>query len=150
MAGARLELDFDARRAIGAAASAGTALRAPAALLRELGDVLLPIHRRRFRAQQSPEGEPWAPLSPAYQRRKKRNKNRILVLNNYLAGTLRYQIEGGDLLFGTNRPYGATHQFGRDAIPARPWLGIGRQDALRLERTARDHVTRALRRGGAR
>jgi len=150
MAGARLTLDLDARRAIGAAASAGAALRDPDALLRDLGEVLLPIHRRRFRAQKSPEGDPWKPLNPTYKQSKKRNKDRILVLNNYLAGTLRYQIEGGDLLFGTDRPYGATHQFGRGAIPERPWLGIGREDALRLERTARDHVARALQRGGAR
>lgn len=192
MAGALLTLDLDARAAIGQAASAGAALRDPAALLRELGEMLLPIHRRRFTAQQSPDGTPWAALSPAYQRRKKRNKNRILVLNNYLAGTLRWQIQGSDLLFGTDRKYGRIHQFGgtikhaarestvyfrqaRDGsignrfvranksnfaqsvsigahettIPARPWLGIGREDALRLERTARDHVARALNRGTA-
>lgn len=150
MAGATLEMTFDARRAIGAAASAGAALKDPHALLRELGELLLPMHRRRFRAQQSPEGDPWAPLSPAYQRRKKRNRNRILILRGELSTTLRYQIQGGDLFFGTDRKYGATHQFGRDEIPARPWLGISGDDAQRLERAARDHVARALGRGGAR
>lgn len=150
MAGATLDLELDVRRALAAATAAGVALKEPTALLRELGEQLLPIHRRRFRAQQSPDGAPWAPLSPAYQRRKRRNRNRILVLGGYLSNTLRYQIQGGDLLFGTDRKYGATHQFGRDAIPARPWLGISSDDALRLERTVRDHVARALDRGGAR
>jgi phage virion morphogenesis protein len=150
MAGATLELDLEVRRALRAATAAGASLKDPRALLRELGELLLPIHRRRFRAQQSPDGDPWAPLSPAYRRRKRRNRNRILVLRGQLSTTLRYQIQGGDLLFGTNLKDGATHQFGRGAIPARPWLGIGRDDALRLERAARDHVSRALRRGNAR
>lgn len=34
----------------------------------------------------------------------------------------RYQVQGGELWFGTDRVYGATYQFGHpeDGIPARP------------------------------
>lgn len=76
-----------------------------------------------------------------------------------MRSTLRYQINGNTLLFGTNVVYGAIHQFGgtikpvrgnalnvggrlakQVVIPARPWLGISAQDKLLLVDVVREHL----------
>jgi len=134
MAGVTIE--FEDRKALAAIGAAVAVLRSPDAMLRDMGEELLIIHRKRFQAQTSPDGEKWQALSPAYLRRKKKNRDKILVLDAYLRNTLRYQIEGGDLFFGTDRPYGAIHQFGGKAgrkgakttIPARPFLMVQDED----------------------
>ena len=87
-------------------------LHRPRLMWGEMGEAMIDIHRQRFQAQMSPEGEKWKALSPSYQKRKKRNKEKILSLNGYLSGTLRYQIESDGLLFGSNLPYAAIHHFG--------------------------------------
>ncbi|CAD5107228.1 phage virion morphogenesis protein [Zestomonas carbonaria] len=113
MAGVTLE--FIGREALATIQAGAAALADPTPLQRDLGELLLVIHQARFRAQVSPEGNPWKPLSPRYLRRKPKNKDKILVLSGgaeSLRGGLRYQVDGDDLLFGTDRPYGAIHQFG--------------------------------------
>ncbi len=112
----------------------------------DIGESLLPAHDERFKAQESPEGDPWAPLSERYQARKKRNKNRILVLDDLLGGTLRYQPSAASLVFGTDRVYGATHQFGRDEanIPARPFLGVSTEDENEIVRLIGEHLAEAF------
>lgn len=109
----------------------------------DIGEFLQIVHDERFRKQTSPEGDPWAPLSPKYLARKKRNKARILVLNDVLAGTLHYQTTAEGLMFGTDRVYGATHQFGRleAGIPARPFLGISDADGQEILRLIGEHMT---------
>ncbi|WP_429885372.1 phage virion morphogenesis protein [Geoalkalibacter halelectricus] len=115
-------------------------------VFRDIGEYLQRAHFERFQAQESPEGDPWAPLSPKYQARKKRNKNKILVLDDLLGGTLRYKASAASLLFGTDRVYGATHQFGRDKanIPARPFLGLSRGDEDEVLRLIGEHLAEAL------
>ena len=115
--------------------------------LRDMGEYLLNAHRQRWAQQQAPDGTPWEPLSEQYAARKraKRPAAGILVFDDVLRGTLRYQVSGHTLALGTDRPYGATHQFGRDfgrgaPIPARPWLGISKQD----EDVLREHLAKAL------
>ncbi|MGY0523026.1 phage virion morphogenesis protein, partial [Pseudomonas aeruginosa] len=83
------------------------ALGDPSVLLQDIGELLLNIHRHRFRAQVSPDGTPWQPLSPAYLRRKRKNRDKILTLDGHLRNLLRYQVEGNELLFGSDRPYAA-------------------------------------------
>ncbi|MCO1337222.1 phage virion morphogenesis protein, partial [Microbulbifer sp. OS29] len=72
------------------------------------------------------------------------NQGKVLTLSGLLRNTLRYQVQGTELLFGTDRPYGAVHQFGATQgqfgktkrggpipwgnIPARPWLGTSAED----------------------
>lgn len=110
MAGVTLE--FVGREALSAISAAADALATPTPLQRDLGELLLIIHQARFRAQVAPDGTPWQALSPGYLKRKPKNKNKVLTLDGNLRNTLRYQIDGDDLLFGTDRPYGAIHQFG--------------------------------------
>lgn len=112
MAGAKLDFDHkDVSAKIGAAIQG---LDNPGPLFQIIIEYLTRVHRQRFRNQVSPEGTPWAPLSPAYKKRKHRNANKILTLRGYLAGTLRGQYDQTGLEFGTDRPYGAAQHFGAE------------------------------------
>ena len=110
MAGATLE--FDNSQALAIINQAAQALGDPSPLLRSMGEYLLIAHDQRFATQTSPDGKQWQALSPAYQRRKKKNKDKILQLDGYLKNTLVYQVNGADLLFGSNRVYAAIQHFG--------------------------------------
>ncbi|MNR33059.1 Phage virion morphogenesis family protein [compost metagenome] len=112
----------------------------------------------RFRAQVSPDGTSWAPLSPATLARKK--GNRILRESGTLQDTLRGQVGGNELHFGTDRPYGAVHQFGQPKgksgttrrgspipwgnIPARPYLGLSAEDEEEIPAILRDYLAEPL------
>lgn len=128
-------------------------------LFSHIGEILLDIHEARFNAQESPDGVHWQSLSPWYQESKPKQKDKILTLDGTLRSTLRWQIEGNTLLFGTNLVYGAIHQYGgtikpvtakalnvggrpvkQVVIPARPWLGVSAQDKLLLVDVVREHL----------
>lgn len=112
MSGARIELDFDHLHVTQALNAGIAVLGNPGPILEDLGELLFIIHRTRFSAQVSPDGTPWQALSPSYLKRKERNRDKILRASGQLSNDLRYQIDGTSLLFGTDRPYGAIHQFG--------------------------------------
>jgi phage virion morphogenesis protein len=143
MSGAFVKIDIEGQERVEAALS-GLARRAAnlRPVLDDIGEYLMLAHEERFDAQESPAGEPWAPLSERYRARKKRNRDKILVLDDVLAGTLRYQAGADSLLFGTDRVYGATHQFGREAdgIPARPFLGTSAADEDEILRLIAEHL----------
>jgi phage virion morphogenesis protein len=128
MAGVTLTFEY---RDVLASLDAGiAALQQPSALQRDIGELLLIIHQARFKAQIAPDGTPWQALSPGYARSKRKNQDKVLTLDGFLRGTLRYQLDGDDLLFGTDRPYGAIHQFGGDIKrQARQSTVYFRQDA---------------------
>ena len=117
MAGVTLEFD------------AVAALADPAPMLRDIGEFLLIAHDQRFASQASPDGTPWQALSPAYLKRKKKNRDKVLVLDGFLKNTLRYQVSNNELLFGTNRIYGAMMHFGGSIdVAARSQQAYFRQD----------------------
>lgn len=98
--------------------------------LADIGEGLLLSHRDRWDAQETPEGEPWAPLSEKYRARKPRHADEVLRLNDDLRDTLDYQVDPQALYFGTPLEYGAAHQFGREEsnLPERPYLGLSEED----------------------
>jgi phage virion morphogenesis protein len=110
MAGARIE--FDNQDVIAAIGRVLDAVEHPAPLFQQISDHLKRSHDARFKAQVSPQGTPWRPLSPAYQRRKHKNADKVLTLRGHLRDTLRGNVSDTGLEFGTNQPYGAIHQFG--------------------------------------
>lgn len=127
MAGVTLE--FDNSQVLAVIQQAAVALGNPGPMLRNMGEYLLIAHDQRWASQTSPDGQPWAPLSPAYLESKKKNRDKILVLDGYLKNTLRYQVNGGELLFGSNRVYAAIHHFGGTIdMPARSQQAYFRQD----------------------
>lgn len=110
MAGAMLEVVIDTT-------TVGKALDD---LIKRLGDLTTPLndiaeylHQStddRFTKQVAPDGSPWAPLAPSTLARKK--GGRILRNKGTLQDTLRHVVSNNELAFGTDRPYGAIHQFG--------------------------------------
>jgi len=146
MAGANITIDYNADAALASVFSLIGVLVDPTPMFNDMGEALLNITVERWDTQASPDGVPWAPLSPKYQKRKDRLRPGapILVYDNLLRGTLRYQVVDGTLLFGTDRPYGASQQFGRGGIPARPWLGTNAADDAQLVQIALKHLQLAL------
>lgn len=110
MAGATLE--FDAAGALAVINEAAQAMGRPEAMLDDIGHYLRAQTEDRFKTQASPDGTPWQALSPAYQRRKRKNQDKILVLDGYLSSKFTHQVNGNELLVGTNRKYAAIHHFG--------------------------------------
>ena len=110
MAGATLE--FDNQVVLEAIRQAVEVMNSPETMHRDMGEYLLRAHFLRFAAQRAPDGTPWTPLSPRYQRRKPKNRDKILILDGYLMNTLRYQTDPEGLEVGSNRPYAALMHFG--------------------------------------
>jgi phage virion morphogenesis protein len=106
----------------------------------DLGESLLNSTRARFDSMAAPDGAPWAPLSPAYQKTKPKHKDLILTLNGYLRGTLAYQASPRALRLGSPMNYAAQHQFGDPArhLPARPFLGLSEADRQEIIATLQD------------
>ncbi|MBB3231712.1 phage virion morphogenesis protein [Halomonas stenophila] len=140
MAGARIQLDIEARSALEALGELLDRVEDPRPAFREIGEYLDLAHRDRWDAQRAPDGTPWAPLSDATKARKKKNRDKILVQDGHLRDLLRYDVSLEELLFGTDRKYGAVQHFGAEQgafgqtsrgtpipwgdIPAREWLGL--------------------------
>lgn len=110
MAGATLE--FDATAALAVINEVAQAMGRPEPLLDDIGHYLREQTEDRFKRQQAPDGTPWQALTPRYQRRKRKNGDKILVLDGWLSSKFTHQVHGDELLVGTNRVYAAIHQFG--------------------------------------
>lgn len=108
----------------------------------------------RFRQKVAPDGSPWAPLSAVTLARKKGTG--ILREKGTLQDTLRHQVTSTELAFGTDRPYGAVHQFGQKKgasgsskgrpipwgdIPARPYLGLSSDDETEVVLIIHDYLS---------
>lgn len=148
MAGSSLRLDihYSHREVTEALKRLAEASGDMEAAFRDIGEALLNSHQERFTEQQSPDGERWAPLSPKYARRKRENRDKILILTGELRDLLRYQASATELVLGTDRRYGATHQFGdeRRNIPERPFLGLSDDDRQAVLDILGDHLKAAL------
>lgn len=146
MAGAGLKVtievdDRQARRAFARLARAGLDMEP---VFWDIGEYLLRSHEFRFQLEIAPDGTPWAPLAPRTVRRK--GHDRILTQDGFLR-RLVAQPGPDELLFGTNRIYGATHQFGDEdrGIPARPFIGLSGDDRAEIRDLVNDYLADAAR-----
>lgn len=79
--------------------------------LRHIGEAVKESTQQRFLSGgPAPDGTAWAPLSPATLLRK-RGKG-ILRESGQLMDTILWQLAGESVMVGTNKVYGAIHQFG--------------------------------------
>lgn len=144
MTGASIIVDIDTREVDELLRKIDLSISDIQPVLRDIGEYLLRSHDERFRSGVDPKGSPWQELSPAYKARKTKNKDKVLVLSGDLMDSLSYNISGSQLSFGTNKLYGATHQFGRDAIPARPFIGLSSSDTDEILRLIQNHLQNSL------
>lgn len=116
---------------------------------KNIGEVVLRSTQDRFSSQTDPDGRPWQRLkaSTIAGKAKRGHSDKILRQRGYLADLIRYRASERLVRIGTNRIYGALHQFGGKAgrgrkvsIPARPFLGISRQDRERILEVVADHL----------
>lgn len=124
----------------------------PGRFLRPIGQQLINSTRERARREVSPDFTPWPELEPTYAAQK-RGGHMLREAGNML-GSLTREVEGNTLRVGTNRIYAAIHQFGGQAgrgrkvtMPARPWLGLSRDDITMIREEFEDFAARATRRG---
>ena len=138
MAGTRLTIDKAELERLKAFMAEQAALDT-SGLMPDLGEYLLRSTQARFKSQTAPDGTPWAPLQQRYARRKKYNKDKVLTLHGFLRKNLRYQIlDKTTVQIGSHLEYAATHQYGRAAIPARPFLGLSSQDHQEIRAIIQD------------
>ena len=156
MAGVQLRVEIDdteVRAALHRLASAGHDLTP---VMRDIGEHLLGITRERFRAEEAPDGTPWAPLTLLTKAGKHRNRGRILTERGFLSGNLAYRADATSVVIGSPSIYAGTHQFGAKKgafgasssgqpipwgdIPARPFLGLSDADADEIIDIVRDHL----------
>ena len=115
-------------------------------VLRSVGELLVNASRARFDAQRSPEGAAWEPLKPRTLARKKRNRDKILTERGQLRGTLAVgRVDADSVVVGSPEKYAATPQFGRGAIPARPFLGVSDADARGIREEILDFLADSFR-----
>lgn len=111
-----------------------TALERLAGRVRDASPVMEDIARAlrnhtedAFQDERSPFGPAWADLKPATkQRRAKRGHwpGPILQVTGGLAASVSSAAGADWASVGAAKVYAATHQFGRDTIPARPFLPV--------------------------
>jgi phage virion morphogenesis protein len=96
-----------------------------------VGEVLLASVRKNFDAGGRPT--PWLPLkSVPSGRNRSAGSRKILVDSARLMRSISYSPRPDGLSMGTNVVYGATHQFGRGSVPARPFLVVQSEDEPKI------------------
>ena len=83
--------------------------------LANIGQYLVESTQERFTKEEDPEGKKWAALKQSTKDSKKHAK--ILTESSGLRDSVIYAVRNNGLRVGTNKEYGATHQFGRDKMP---------------------------------
>jgi len=135
----------------------------PGAMLDDMGDMLVGSTQLRFDTGTDPDGNPWPPSLRA-----KLEGGKTLVDDGHLRDSITHQVDGNELVVGTNiKKYPATHQFGAQiaaknadflaftvggrhvrkkevTIPARPFLGASDADRQGLVRIFNKHIERMV------
>lgn len=98
-------------------------------VMRAIAGVLEDASARAFENERAPStGAAWQSLLPATVKARGGDAHPILQRSGQLAASITSAYGKDFAEVGTNKLYAATHQFGRDTIPARPFIGIGDQD----------------------
>ena len=116
------------------------------ALLDDIGSVLENSARERIQvSRQGPDGEPWALWSERYDKGRSSGKN-LLQDGGDLLDSLDHEATASEVAIGSNLEYAATHQFGDPErnIPARPYLGISKDDDLQIQDLVIGHLEGVL------
>lgn len=107
------------------------------------------VKNRILREKESPSGKRWKPLSPAYEAYKSKARPGIglLQFKGGLADSIQHVYGTKEVEVGSNLIYAASHQYGdrRRRIPARPYLGLSRQNQSDIRSVTEDWLEDMLR-----
>ncbi len=139
-------------------------------LLESCGEALVTGTVQRFMDEEDPEGNKWEPSGRAWQKglghaTRKATKNRkgrrfkadsgnfgkTLTDTARLRNSIDYAVAGDTVLVGSNAAYALIHQKGgmagrghKTRIPARPYLGISKNDWEEIEGAIQDFIVGAF------
>lgn len=104
--------------------------------LREAGERMrVSVQDRILAGKRSPEGVPWAAWS-ARRRKEREAKGNVsqglLWDTGALLQSIRAEVGAGDVSIGTDKEYASELQWGRDNMPARPYIGFSAADESEL------------------
>ena len=118
-------------------------------VFKNIGEYVTSSTLERFDDEEDAQGNKWAALTAATIARKQKKGKilKILQQDGDLRRTVVYQAGASKVEIGTNRIYGAIHQFGGRAgrggkvnIPARPFLGVSAADSLEVVSIVEDFL----------
>lgn len=116
----------------------------PRPALEQIGEALVQSTRERLeKTKVSPEGQKWAPwsLSTLLARRKKGTAARGLLFDSgNLSNSIQAQVLGDSVIVGASAKYASFLQNGTENMPARPFVGISRQDEARIHGILSAHL----------
>lgn len=163
MSGAGVEIRVEGKEVVAQRLKAVAGkLAAPADLYGEIGDALVVSTQQRFEAGRTPDGAPWPQSIRALL-----TGGRTLRDSGRLANSLTREADGSGVAVGTNVIYAAVHQFGATIrakrakslafkiggktifkrsvrIPARPFLGLDRDDEKEIDQIASGYLAKGL------
>lgn len=152
MSGAQLIIRMDVSQVQSAFQRLAHAVSDTTPIMRAIGTGLVANTQGRFDAEVDPDGNAWAPLEPVYAAGKRGpGILRESGMRGGLQGSITYRAGRDQVTVGTNKIYGAIHQFGGEilpkhgkflifslggrtvkarsvTIPARPYLGVSSED----------------------
>lgn len=158
MAGIRVTITSNSTIVDDSLQHAFNTLANPELMLKDIGEYLVISTKDNFDKEKTPDGDDWTALSPNYLKYKKPNPGKILQRRGDLYRQIFSQVNNNELAVGTDRIYGALMhygaaqgQFGKSPkknldlpfgdIPARNWLGIGKNDEEEIYLIIQDHLT---------
>lgn len=119
-------------------------------LLNAVGETLVSGTLERFENEEDPEGKKWEPSGRAWEQGLKSRRGRMgktLQDSGRLRSSIDYAVTQDGVLVGSNVEYARIHQMGGKAgrgrkvtIPARPYLGISKEDREEVEALITDYM----------
>lgn len=127
-----------------------------------IGALLENSTRKRFETKRDPEGISWAHLRATTQLSKTNADDRkawyagqkvlgqlkprggILVDRGTLLKSITHHATSQSVAIGTDRLYGKYHQTGTRTMPARPFLGVSKEDERDILRVLNDFIDKVF------
>ncbi len=145
--GARLEVNWDMLDLDVSLLSLGNKYD----LLSQLSQSVVGQTKERFESKRAPDGHEWVGRSPAYL--KTNPPGSTLVRGGFLKDTITDQIYSPEVaVVGSKLSYAKVHQYGGKGefngqqinIPARPYLGVSRENKATLRKIAEVWIRKAV------
>lgn len=105
-------------------------IEAPGTLKRRLGAILKAQTQRRIKSEkQAPDGARWSPWAPSTSK-----KGHLLYKSGAFYKGIKASVTKQGVSITTDTPYGYLHDVGTSRMPARPWIGISRDNLREVEK----------------